>query len=275
MTFLTSSVLILKKRRRTALVLLGLMLWPLTVAAGPQEDADKLIKQGLELRRAGRDSDALPKFEQAHAVLKTPRSAAQLGLCLQALARWSEADPLLAEALTSSNDPWVKQNRETLKESLEAVKTHVARVEILGQPRGARVSVNARNVGSLPLKEAVLVNEGPVDLEVAAEGYRTEVRTLSVVGASYQRLVFRLEPEKATALAEQRPLLPVPHESDQSRGALSASSQAEPRKEEGGNKVWLWTGIGAAVVGAAVAAILLSSSSGAKNPQVNETFKFE
>ena len=74
--------------------------------------AEGLIKEGLELRRAGRDSDALAKFESAYNQSKTPRAAAQWGLCLQAVSRWSEADPLLAEALSATR---ILGSRKTAK----------------------------------------------------------------------------------------------------------------------------------------------------------------
>lgn len=239
-------------------------------SAASSERSEELIREGLELRRAGRDADALEKFERAYAVAKTPRAAGQLGLCLQALGRWSEADPRLAEALTGANDPWVKKNRETLKDSLETVKTHVARLEILGQPVGARVLINGRPVGVLPLKQAVLVNEGVVDVEVAAEGHRTSVRNLTAVGTSYQSLVFRLESEK---LASPTAVSLVPSSQPPGSDSIigkSATSPAEPNRSSG----WLWLGAGTLIIGATVVVWLLTSSA-PTDPKVDKTFRFE
>lgn len=244
------------------------------VAAAPKQNADDLIKQGIELRRAGRDNDALGKFEQAYSASKSARAAAQVGLCLQALGRWSEADPYLSEALSAGDDAWVKKNREVLKDSLEAVKSHVARLEILG-PAGARVSVNGRDVGTLPMKDAVLVNEGMVDLEASAPGHRTDVRSVNVAGSSYQRIVFRLQPEtKDTAVAKAPSLDNMNQPPPETKESLTLSEPANG--EVSSSKKWIWIGAGAAViVAAAVVTAVLLSSSGAKDPTYDDTFTFE
>lgn len=129
------------------------------VPASAATPAEELIKQGLDLRRAGRDMDALAKFESAYGLAKSPRAAAQWGLCLQAVSRWSEAEPLLSEALSSPNEPWVKKNRETLKDSLEVVKTHVGRLQLSGDPAGATIRVGGNVVGTFPLPSAVTVTK--------------------------------------------------------------------------------------------------------------------
>jgi hypothetical protein len=163
--------------------------------------AESLIQEGLELRRSGHDFDALAKFERAYTLSKTPRAAAQWGLCLQAVSRWSEADGLIAEALAATADPWVKKNRGILKDSLEAVKTHVGRVEVLGEPVGANVMVDGKQVGQLPLRAPVPVNEGSIDVEVSAPGYAAMSRTVTVTGSNYQRVVLKLKKSHDIATA--------------------------------------------------------------------------
>jgi hypothetical protein len=222
----------------------------------------------VALRRAGRDADALKKLQGASDLDPTPRSAAQLGLCLQALGRWSDADGKLAEAISATDDPWIRKNRATLKDSLETVKTHVARVEVLGQPVGAEVFVNGRRVGTLPLADAVPVNEGLVDIEVRAAGFENEQRTVTMVGGAYQSLVVRL---KSVANAQVTAPAGVP---DHSGGAigLSAKSQDSSREEPRPllKRPWFWIGVGAVVVGAVAAAVVLSAP-GDKSPRFTDT----
>lgn len=229
--------------------------------------AEDLIKQGLELRRAGRDSDALAKFEAAYNQSKTPRAAAQWGLCLQAVSRWSEADPLLAEALSATQDPWVKKNRDVLKDSQEAVKAHVGRIEVLGDPMGAAVTVAGRLVGNLPLPAAVTVNEGSVDVEVSASGYKRAVRTLTVNGASYQRVVLRLEPVAVESTAPPAVAQATPELANEPGLNISAT----PATSEAGRPIiknpWFWAGAGVVVLGAIAAVVILSS--GTEYPKVN------
>lgn len=212
--------------------------------------AESLSKEGLELRRAGRDSEALVKFEKAYGLIATPRNAAQLGLCLQALARWSEADGYLAEAISAVQDPWIQKNRTILKDASETAKSHMGRIEVLGSPEGASVTVNGRVVGTLPLKEAVKVNEGSVDIEVSAPNLLSATRTMTIVGASYQRVVLRLKPPEPVpeARAEALPAVDV-LQKDSDAGAKPLYA-----------KPWFWAAAGGVLLAAGVTAVLLSQS---------------
>ncbi len=249
---------------------------PDRVVAATKDDTEDLMREGIALRRAGRDADALPKFERAYRNGKTPRTAAQLGLCLQALGRWADADPLLAEALTSTEDPWIRKNRQTIKDALEQVKAHVVRVEILGQPEGARVAVNGRTVGSLPLPAPVLVNEGSVDIEVTANGYKPNVKNLNVVGGSFQSVVFRLESTTPAPTSAPAPL-PLATAPDEARvGALHVSAEADATSERNRpitKSPWFWVGA-AALVGGIVLGVVLATSGEAKDPMFDEQVSF-
>jgi hypothetical protein len=52
-----------------------------TRAAGAAEDPEALIRQGIELRRAGQDARAEGYFRRTYQLAATSRTAAQLGLC--------------------------------------------------------------------------------------------------------------------------------------------------------------------------------------------------
>src|SRR6266404_6567565 len=72
---------------------------------------EQLIRRANEFRKAGDDQAALPILEQAYAVSHSPRAAAQLGLCKQALSSWPDAEVYLSESLRADGDPWIKKNR--------------------------------------------------------------------------------------------------------------------------------------------------------------------
>ena len=61
-------------------VLMGL--GGLAVAADAA-DPEALVSEGLQLRRKGRDQEALPLFKKAFDAKATGRTSAQLGLCEQ------------------------------------------------------------------------------------------------------------------------------------------------------------------------------------------------
>ena len=61
-------------------------------------------------------------FEKAYQISRTPRTAAQLGLCELELGDFVEAERHLNEALAEPEHPWVKKNKATLKKSLETAR---------------------------------------------------------------------------------------------------------------------------------------------------------
>jgi hypothetical protein len=168
---------------------------PLAVGAGNAPDADGLIRHGIELRKAHDDEGAAREFQKAYDQVHTPRAAGQLGLAEQALGRWEDAERHVGEALRAADDAWVIKNRVTLDEALGAIQSHLARIEVIGDPQGADVSVNGRVVGKLPLPEVVRVSAGEVEVELHAPGYAPLQRTLTIVAGQYQRLVLHLAKE--------------------------------------------------------------------------------
>ena len=83
-------------------------------AAAQETPATALLREGIELRRAGRDAEALARFERAHAVEPSPRTLAQMGLAEQALGRWVRAEAHLRAALAPRDDAWIERNRAAL-----------------------------------------------------------------------------------------------------------------------------------------------------------------
>lgn len=222
-----------------------------------EKPAESLIKEGLKLRRAGRDIDALDRMQRAYDLEPTPRAAAQVGLCLQAVGRWTDADLKLSEALSAPDDPWVKKNLATLKDSIESVKVHVGRVEVIGSPEGAEVLIAGKLFGRLPLATPVPVDEGTVDIEARASGHQSMIRTVSVRGGQYQKVVLRLERSmQPPGIAEA---VPASH----GRSEPEISSNASPTESEAGDqpvykKAWFWGTVGGLVVAGVLTAVLLS-----------------
>lgn len=246
-----------------------------------EQSAETLITQGIELRRGGRDADAVAKFEGAYRLEPSPRAAAQLGLCLQAVGRWADAEKYLLEAIAAKEDKWVAKNREILRESLEHLKANLARVDVYGGPEGATVTVNGVVAGTFPLKGAVLVNAGSVDIEVTKTGFRRGYRTLQIPGAQYQKVLVRLERDPAFS---SPPTLPPQLAQEQKAGSSHSSQPAllnqsqvpavvDASAENVGKpfyaKPWVWAAAGVAVL-AGVLAFSLSSSGGTISPRPDD-----
>lgn len=162
-------------------------------AATGSEEAEALIRQGVELRQQGKDERALPLFQKAYEILASPRSAGQLGLAEMAVGYWLDSEQHLSTALESPDHPWVAKNRTALEQSLAQVRSNIGEIALEGAPAGAAVTANKRPAGTLPLAAPVRVPKGKVDIEVSAPGYVTATRSLQVGGAERQHLTITLE----------------------------------------------------------------------------------
>jgi PEGA domain len=166
---------------------------PRAHAADPVE-VEGLIRQAVGFRQKGQDHAALPLFRKAYDLERSPRTAAQLGLCELALGYSVPAEQHLSEALTSVKHLWVEKHREALEEALKNARGAVARVEVSGSPAGAEVFVNGTRVGVLPLMEPVAVSEGLVHVRVKAPGFAEEVKNFKIPGGGHERWSVSLNP---------------------------------------------------------------------------------
>jgi hypothetical protein len=227
-------------------------------AEDPQREADRLIRHGIELRKALDDEAAAREFQKAYDLVRTPRAAAQLGLAEQALGRWEDAERHVREALRAPDDPWVAHNRGTLAETMSTIQSHLGRVEVNGDPPGAHVSVNGRPVGDLPLEQAVIVSAGDVDIELRAPGYRPAQRTVRLVAGQYQRVVVHLTPESLPGPAHVDAPPPVEPAASSAVAATVQASAPAPAAPAGSasitRRVVKWTAGGLALAGLAVGA---------------------
>lgn len=177
-------------------------------APSPDEVAEEHLTRGVALRRQGLTERALAEFRKAHTVSPSARSLAQMGLAEQALKRWVDAEQHLAEALDDPN-PWVQKNRSALESSLETVRDHVGELMVQG-PTGARVTVNGRDAGVVPLRGPVRVSAGEASLVVTAPGHREFSRWVTVRGRGSETIVVTLTPVAAPAPAAAAPPLSQP-----------------------------------------------------------------
>jgi len=179
--------------RATRLGLLtGLILLVAPVAARAESDPDALLRRGVELRRAGKDDQALEKFRQAYKIRPTSRARAQVGLAEQALGQWIDAESDLLAAVGNATDAWIVKNKAALGQALALVQDHLGNLQILGAPAGASVKVDDRDVGTLPMAEPARVNAGEVLVSVSAPGHVEIRRKLTVSPHAMVRDAFNL-----------------------------------------------------------------------------------
>jgi hypothetical protein len=236
-------------------------------AATDAEQAEALIREGVRLRARDNTAQALPMFEKAYQVSRTPRTAAQLGLCELELGYYVEAERYLSEALASPDHPWIAKNKGTLKKPLETARANIGELILTVSPASADVSLNKKLLDRSQVGPPIRLSKGPVDVEVRAPGYEPVRDTITIVGGKREPRTYALVPEAKPAVAEAVPSL-APPPSD-TGAAVTLSTAAPPPTPAGRNvrlAAWIAGGAAAgALVFGTVEAISAASKSNAFN----------
>jgi hypothetical protein len=191
---------------------------PPAVAAAP-DDAEALIAKGNELRRRGDAKGALPLFQKAFELSPTPRTEGQLGLAEMAAGDPIAAETHLGAALASSSHQWISANRSGLEQTLARARAQIGDVTIAGSPAGAKVSVNGRLVGQLPLASPIRLAPGLVEIVVSAAGFQAATRTLPLGPGEHARQLINLAPWPSQEA-------PLSHAGSPAAGAATSTAAA-------------------------------------------------
>lgn len=223
------------------------------------DPAEILIRQGVELRRQGDNVKALEKFEAAYRMSHTPRASAQVGLCQLALSNWTSAEEFLAVALEARSDEWVSRYRQTLEESLDEARRHLAVLAVEGTPAGANVTAGTKYAGQLPSTGNLYLPPGLLTVRVSHDGFNDAVHDVELRTGSPTTLAINLAPKSAEDVSAS----PTP----ESGGPPSTpESSADNRSDR--SHYWWWVGA-AAVAGGVATAFLLAG--GKEYPNVEQT----
>lgn len=234
----------------------------LAPAAARAETAAALIDRGVRLREQGKDQEALAVFEEAYEKKKSGRALAQIALAEQALGRWVDAETHLKAAL-ATKERWIEKRKKPLAGALETIREHLGSLEVLGGPEGAKVLLNGKAVGTLPLDGAVRVVAGSVVVDVVKEGYRPISRTTEVRPGGLGRETIELVPELAAAPPSSPPPAPPPPAAPPPPPAAppppAVTAKTTPPSSDSDLSLWGWVAAGGAVagVGTGIAGVVL------------------
>jgi len=169
-------------------------------AAAEAQQAEALIREGVQLRGQDQTARALPLFEKAYGISRTPRTAGQLGLCELELGHYAEAELHLAEALAAPEHPWIAKNKATLKRQLDVARANVGELVLTVSPATAEVLLNNKAADKVVVGLPIHLAKGPVDLEVRAPGYEPARETITIVGGKREERTFALVLQPPSAI---------------------------------------------------------------------------
>jgi hypothetical protein len=259
------------QRRLAVLVMLGVGLAALVARA---ESPDDLAAEGIRLRRAGRDPDALPLFRRALEQNTTPKAYAQLGLCEQAVGLWAEAERHLEQALRSGQDGWIAKNETVLREALGVVQARLGSIEIWGEPKGAVLSIDGRGVGTLPMERPARATGGQHAVRVEADGFLPVTRTVEITPGKLSREHVTLVPVAAVAAIDPAAAVgagpPAAGTDPAPIAEASAAQGSMNRAVDAGDpfysRWWFWALVGAVAVAGGIATYVLTRDDSCSPP---------
>jgi hypothetical protein len=161
--------------------------------AWAQDDPNKLMDEGLVLRRQNQNEEAARLFLKAYQLTKSPRAVAHLGTTEYALQHFLEAEVHLAEALRTRNDPWIEERRSKIKQTLDWTRAKLGWLTVAGRPAGAEVEIGGRTIGRLPLREPIRLEAGEIYVRVSADGYESYRRSVMVPTEQTTNVVVELD----------------------------------------------------------------------------------
>jgi hypothetical protein len=227
-------------------------------------EVEALIAKGNELRRAGTPGPALPYFQKAYELARTPRTTGQLGLAELAAGYPVEAEVHLSAALASPNDPSIVKYRQILADALSMARSQLGELTIQGNPPGADVIVNGHSVGTLPLPLPIRLPARNTEVVVRAPGYSDQREIMPIAGGQRHSLTVNLKstekPAASAATVVVRPPPPAPAAAPAPAPAPSATTFVEQRPGSGAasgsgvrTAAWVVAGGAAVAVGTGLA----------------------
>ena len=179
--------------------------WHSSHARADAAEVEALIAKGNELRRAGTPGPALPYFQKAYELARTPRTAGQLGLAELAAGYPVDAAEHLTTALQTPDDPSIVKYRKMLKDALAIARSQIGELAVEGSPAGAEILVDARAIGVLPLAAPAKLAAREVEVVVRAPGYAPHKQLVLITGGQRHALTVNLE--KIEEPAEATPVV--------------------------------------------------------------------
>jgi hypothetical protein len=260
----------------TSLVLLTILAQATPLTSDPQAkaQAQELLSQGSKLYHQGDLVGALEKFEAAYVAFPSPKLMFNIGQTNRDLGRLVEAREAFHRFLAEAADASPETVADARKYVAE-LQSKLGRIQIGCETVGAKVSVDGKDVGVVPLPEPIWAAPGLRQVTASHASATTSFEVVEVKAGSVSTVTVRLRPLVAPVAASTPKVAP-------DFDLESSSVQARAGSVSGANTGWWmgrkWTWLAASstvllAVGASTAGTLadskfdsLRSSCGAGNP---------
>lgn len=184
-------------------------------ASAQTTDPEALVTEGIQLRKEGRDPEALDRFRKAaEEAPSSPRILGHLALALHATEQWLESERVMLEVVRAKDDPWVLRHQAELAQSLESVQDHLAWLEV-DTPVPGSLSINGQIVGTAPTNGPLRVVAATCIVKLTAPNRAPIAKTITILARQSLKL-YLIEPTAPSA----------PQASDEPRPRAPADTRA-------------------------------------------------
>ena len=205
----------------------------------------ELIRAAIDEYDSQSYAEAHEQFRRAHELFPNARTLRGLGLTAFELRSYPECVRYLEQALASDVKRLDAATRNETEALLGRARNYVGTVQLELSPANATISIDGHELDE-GAERPLLLSVGEHILEFNAPSKLGQRRAINVRGGETQTLDVDLVDQSVALAGEQAGPLPVGQEREPGRAPLY-------------KKWWLWTIVGAAVVGGAVVGTLYAT----------------
>jgi PEGA domain len=182
------------------------------VAHAQSEDAKKqaqaLQVEGVRLMQKGDNRGAVAKFNEAFALVQSPKIMFNLGKAYRALG--NDVEALRAFDIFLDEAPFApKASRAEAEREVQALRPKLAYIEVDTEDTASTVRIDGREMGKSPLVRPVVVAPGTHAVKVEKTGMVTETRSVAPIAGQKLRVVVKLSPVPPPEVEKKVEKLPV------------------------------------------------------------------
>jgi PEGA domain-containing protein len=230
--------------------------------ADDKKRALDLQSQGLQLMERGDFRASLAKFDEAYAIVKSPKILFNVGKASRELGDDVKALDSFERFLDEA--PYApKASRAWASREVEALRTRLAYIEVQTEDVGSTISIDGKDVGRAPLARATVVAPGTHEVRVELAAMTPAIRSVSPIAGQKVRVVVKLVPR---APAPTQPLvatsaveLPIAAPQTPAAPAPTPTDTGTPHPWQI-SAAWISGGVGVALLVGGVVAQLSSAS---------------
>jgi hypothetical protein len=255
-----------------AVLACGLILTPGAAHAEPAEPrarAKALLREGARYMEDRRYDKALETFQEAYALVPSPKIQFNLGIAYLSLARYTEALSAFEQFLKDAREA-PASSHATARRHIADLRAKVATVEISGDRQTVDIAIDGRSRGSASVGQELTVDPGRHELHATAGG--KSVHLHFSIEAGQRQVVSLIFDPPPPPLTTPLPSTTAPPAAAPAPALLAttaeASSQPTVARRPLHRRPWFWVAAGG-VLAAATTVILVLALGRTEYPAVD------